>query len=58
MSYATLEKQLRLVPEAYLNEVSEFIEFVIFRHQQDVEGEKRDLSRYFGTMKINQDGLA
>ena len=34
MSYDTLERQIRMLPEEYLEDVSRYIEFVIFKLQK------------------------
>ena len=45
MSYATIEEQLRSLPEEYLDEISNYIEFIVFKHQMKEE-KKHDLSEY------------
>ncbi len=58
MSYATLEKKLKLIPEAYLDEVSDYIEFLLFKINVPKEDDtKTDLSEYFGSVKMKEDGL-
>ena len=57
MSYATLEKKLKLIPEAYLDEVSD-IEFLLFKiNAQEENDAKTDLSEFFGSVRIKEDGL-
>ena len=58
MSYATLEKKLRTIPEDYLDEVSKFVEFLLFKINMPNEDDKAtDLSKYFGAVKMHDDGL-
>ena len=58
MSYDTLERQIRMLPEECLEDVSRYIEFVIFKLQKREEAEQsQDISSYFGILKNMQDGL-
>jgi hypothetical protein len=58
MSYDTLERQIRMLPEECLEDVSNYIEFVIYRFQLSKKNEKpHDLSEYFGALKEMPDGL-
>lgn len=58
MSYDTLEKQIRMLPEDCLEDVSHYIEFVLYRLQlRNKEKQAPDLSNYFGIMKNMPDGL-
>ncbi len=57
MSYATLEKKIKSLPEDYLEEISNYIEFIIFRHKQTSQPKTSNLSKFFGSMKIKRDGL-
>ena len=58
MSYASLEKKLKLIPEAYLDEVSDYIEFLLFKiNAQEENDAKTDLSEFFGSVRIKEDGL-
>ena len=58
MSYDTLEKQIRMLPEDCLEDVSHYIEFIIYRLQlHNKEKQAPDLSNYFGIMKNMPDGL-
>lgn len=56
MSYATIEEQLRSLPEEYLDEISSYIEFIVFKHQMKEE-KKHDLSEYFGSVTTLSDGM-
>ena len=58
MSYDTLERQIRLLPEDCLEDVSQYIEFVIYRMQLRKEKNQTcDMSSYFGILKKMPDGL-
>lgn len=58
MSYATLESQIRLLPEECLEEVSNYDEFVLFcQANMEVNRNKGDLSEFFGSLKGLPDGL-
>ena len=58
MSYTVLEDQIRALPEEYLEEVSHYIEYILFREQQlKAEPASRPLQDYFGSLKNLPDGL-
>ena len=58
MSYATLEKKIKQLPEAYLDEVSDYIEYILFKINAPKKDEKpADLSKHFGAVKFKEDGL-
>ena len=58
MSYDTLEKQIRLLPEDCLEDVSRYIEFILYSLQSRSKKQPApDLSDYFGIMKNMPDGL-
>ena len=49
MSYATLESQLKLLPEDCLDEVAKYVDFILFRRNKTkTQTEKTDLSQFFG----------
>ena len=59
MSYATLEEQIRSLPEEYLDEVSRYVEFVLFRYEhRKPETKRKDLGTFFGRLSSLSDGLA
>ena len=35
MSYDVLEKELRLLPESYLEDVAKYIQFLLYQHEQE-----------------------
>ena len=58
MSYDTLERQIRMLPEECLEDVSRYIEFVIFKLQKREDTQQtQDMSSYFGILKNMPDGL-
>lgn len=58
MSYEAVLKQVKSVPEACLDEISNYIDYVIYRYEkQETEKKKGNLSEFFGTMKIDGDPL-
>lgn len=58
MSYATLEKQIRNLPEECLDEVSNYIDFILFRMQMKKEtSSTQDKSDFFGILKDIPDGM-
>ena len=56
MSYATIEKQLRRLPECCLEEVSRYVEYLIYK-QEGMVKQNIDLEQYFGSIKTLPDGL-
>ncbi len=59
MLNAALEKQIRSLPEECLPEVSNYIEYVLFRYEQKKHKERKgNVSRYFGSIKTLPEGLA
>ena len=58
MSYAILEKQIRALPEEYLDEVSSYIEFLLFRLKEKKDSAiSEDKSSYFGSLPQMPDGM-
>lgn len=58
MSYETVLTQVREAPEACLDEISNYIEYVVHRHKTGEQAKpKGNLSKYFGLMDLG-DGLA
>ncbi len=58
MSYSTVEKKLKQIPEAYLDEVSDYIEFLLYKiNTPEHDSDNADLSEFFGSFKISVDGL-
>ena len=58
MSYTALEKQIRKLPEDCLEELSHYIDYLLYRHESSDRGESSgDLSRFFGNLANLPDGL-
>lgn len=58
MSYDTLEKQIRMLPEECLDDVSHYIEFIIYRLRlRDKERQASDLTEFYGVLNQMPDGL-
>ena len=43
MSYAMLEEQIRALPEEYLEEISHYVEYILFRRDQSHHTKKRKI---------------
>ena len=58
MSYETLAERIRLLPEDCLDEISNYIEFIIFRQKSQKDKMKDvDLKMFFGSVNSLPDGL-
>ncbi|MBR5344919.1 MAG: hypothetical protein IK127_03765 [Clostridia bacterium] len=58
MTYTTLEAQIRTLPIECLDEVSQYIEFVRFRHQQkEPITVPSNSDAFFGCLKELPDGM-
>ena len=58
MSLATLEDQIRTLPVDCLEEVSHYIEYLMYRKgNADLASKQPDLRPYFGIVKSFPDGL-
>ena len=58
MSYASLEKQIRRLPEECLDEVSNYIDFILNRMQVGKNDSlTQDNSTFFGVLKNIPDGM-
>lgn len=58
MLYTTLEKQIHSVPEEYLDEVAEFIDYILFKVNKDKNVSViNNTSEYFGCIERKIDGL-
>ena len=57
MSYVTIEKQIQSVPEEYLEEVSMYIDFILFKAGKKQKKESESLSAYFGSFEKPLDGM-
>ena len=57
MPYDTLAKQIQAVPEEYLDEVAEYIDFILFKVSRKPEMQKNKTSRYYGSITRPIDGM-
>ena len=57
MSYTLLEKQIRALPEKYLEDVSNYIEYLLYREQRARTESESQSSHYFGSLTSLPDGL-
>lgn len=58
MSYSTLEERIRQVPEEYLDEVEDFVEYIIAKSARvNSIREESDMSSLFGCLKRKIDGM-
>ena len=58
MSYTMLEKQLQSLPEEYYEEVSQYVEYLLFRQKnKNVKTETTENNNFFGSLKNMPDGL-
>ncbi len=60
MSYEAVLTQVRAVPEACLDEISSYIDYVVYRYEKQERAASKPqgkLSKYFGLMDLG-DGLA
>lgn len=59
MSYDTMVEQIKAVPQECLEEIENYIQFVLYRYTLNVETNKdKNLSKYFGTVNFQKDGLS
>ena len=59
MSYDSMVEQIKSVPQECLEEIENYIQFVIYRHTLSVKSNKdKNLSKYFGTVNFQKDGLS
>ena len=59
MSYETMIEQIKNVPQECLADIENYIQFVLYRYNQKFKTEnKTNLSKYFGSVSFNKDGLS
>ena len=59
MSYDSMVEQIKAVPQEYLEEIENYIQFVLYRYTLSVKSNKdKNLSKYFGTVNFQKDGLS
>ncbi len=57
MSYVTIKDRIQAVPEEYLDEVSEYIDFILFKVSKKKENASEGTSRFFGAIRKPIDGM-
>lgn len=60
MSYETVLEQIKAAPTECLDEISQIISYVVFRHEKksiDTEKKQKSLVEFFGAMNIDGDPL-
>ena len=58
MSYAMLEKQLQSLPEEYYEEVSQYVDYLLFRQNNAKrKSESTEMGSFFGSIKELPDGM-
>ena len=59
MSYDTMVEQIKSVPQECLEEIENYIQFVLYRYALTVKSNKeKNLSKHFGTVNFHKDGLS
>lgn len=59
MSYDTMVEQIKTVPQECLEDIENYIQFVLYRYSQNVKANKsKNLSKYFGSVTFHKDALA
>ena len=56
MSYETMVEQIKAIPQECLVDIENYIQFVLYRYNQNVKTE--NLSKYFGSVNFKKDGLS
>lgn len=58
MNYETVLTKVRTAPEVCLDEISKYIDYVLYRYEeQEKEKKKGNLSEFFGVLQIDGDPL-
>ncbi len=57
MSSVTLKERIQSVPEEYLDEISEYIDYILFKVNRQKEKNLQNVSRYFGCISKEIDGI-
>ena len=59
MSYDSMVEQIRAVPQECLEEIENYIQFVLYRHALSLNNSKdKNLAKYFGSVDFKKDGLS
>ena len=58
MAYELLVEQIKSVPKECLEDIGNYIEFVLYKYNQSVKEDKsNDLSKHFGSVKFHRDAM-
>ena len=57
MSYATVEERIHSIPEEYLDDIAEYIDFIIFKAKIRDEAKAKGTSDYFGSISRPMNGI-
>lgn len=57
MTYASITNKIKLLSEDCLDEIDNYIEYVLFKTKKEHIPNK-NMSKYFGCISIKEDGLA
>ena len=59
MTHAFLADKIKLLPEDCLDEIDNYIDYVLFKTKnKNEQNSSNNISKYFGSISINEDGLA
>ncbi len=58
MTYASLTEKIKLLPEECLEEIDNYIDYVLFKTKKQNENvSNNNMSKYFGSISLKEDGL-
>lgn len=56
MSYDTMVEQIKAVPQEYLADIENYIQFILYRYNQTLNAKTAtNFSKYFGSVRFNKD---
>ena len=59
MTYASLMKKIKSLPEECLDEIDNYIDFVLFKTKKNnITQSNKNIEKYFGAVSVKEDGLA
>ena len=59
MTYASLTKKIKSLPEECLDEIDNYIDFVLFKAKKNSKTRpNKNMEKYFGAVSVKEDGLA
>lgn len=57
MSYEMLVQEMKSLPEECLDDVADYMGYVIYRRSKKTAKATHSMARHFGSVKISRDGL-